>query len=157
MHKILHMLKLLPLRLAVMTCTASAVLCWSCDDQDQGLTSVLTTGYWLAEQNDNAGMMLTFAPSGHIFCYSCAPAAGGSYDAYYDSSLTAFYKYAVDFDNGRLCFLPDQWFDILVLDESVLSLSADDGTAMRFSKVDAGSVNVVSPEQFQLLHPDFVQ
>lgn len=131
--------------------------CWSCDNKDQGLTAVLTDGYWLSEQNDQTGLMLNFAPSGQIFCYACAPAAEGGYDAYYDSSLTVFYKYAVDFDNGRLCFLPDQWFDILVLDDKVLSLGADDGTALRFSKVDAGSVNVVSPEQFQLLHHDRIQ
>ena len=114
----------------------------------------LTDGYWLSQQIDMPEFIISFSSSGQSFCYVCATSDDGGYDAYYDSSLTSFYKYAVDVANGRLCFMPDQWFDILILNENILSLCADDGTMLRFTKVNADSVNVVSPEQFRQLHPD---
>ena len=134
------------------------LLCWGCDSGSDGLMADLTDGYWLADATeDSEAFMISFSDSGQVFSYVCAAADNGGFDAYYDSSFTDFYKYAVDISNKRLCFLPDRWFDILVLNKNTLTLGADDNSSLKFSKIGFDDVNVVSPEQFFLLHPDFPQ
>ena len=118
----------------------------------------LTEGYWRSESPQlSPDFMINFSDTGQVFCYVFAPSGNGGYDAYYDSSFTEFYKYAVDISNKRLCFLPDRWFDILVLNKNVLTLGADDGDGLKFSKIGFDEVEILSPEQFLELHPSSQQ
>mgnify|MGYP001029708467 CR=1 FL=1 len=121
--------------------------------KEEELMQELTRGYW-QEETSQAQRLVRFSDSEQIFYYVCSgPDAAGGYDACYDTSIQTYTKYAIDFRNGRLCLLPDAWYDILVLNGSTLTLSGDDGENVKFMKIPAEAVRIISREEFLDKHP----
>lgn len=126
----------------------------SCEDnEEEQIMTDLMDGYWLEAQLSNDATLVKFGDSGHVFYYICTEGdAPGIYDAYYDVASQLHTRYAVDVCNGRLCLLPDAWYDIVVLNGSSMTLS--DGTeSVKFTKVPQGNVNVLSDEEYFDRHP----
>lgn len=129
-------------------------LSFSCEDEDLDQTDDLTAGYW-ACQTEADVPLIRFYPSGEMLYFLYAPnGVEGGYDAAcYDAELNL--RYAVDFENGRLCYLPSMWFDILVLNESTLTIRTDDGLNIKYAKIRSSSVNLMSKEEFYNKYPEY--
>ena len=56
--------------------------------------------------------------------------------------------------SGTGGLLPDAWYDILVLNSTTLTLGTDDGETVKFIKVPAESVTVMSREEYLDKHPE---
>lgn len=137
-------------------CVLSFALHSCAEDREETLLRDLTDGYWLQEEAPDQPLM-RFSGSEQLFYYiHSAPDATGRYDACYDTSIQPYTKYAIDFRNGRLCLFPDRWYDILVLDASTLSLGDDEGGYVKFIKIPAGSVTVLTLEEYRDRHPEAV-
>lgn len=132
----------------------SAVLSLSgCNSREDDLLTYLTEGYWVQEGEPDAPL-LHFSASGHLFYYIFTPTGQpGRYDACYDPASQQYTKYAVDLPNSRLCFLPDQWYDINVLIPSTLTLSAGK-EVVKFNKTDPAGVRILSAEEYFSLYPE---
>ena len=141
----------------ILTLAAIPALCLlqSCDaGKEETLMNDLTEGYWREEQDENK-LLVRFSGSESLFYYACSgPDKTGRYDAYYDTSIQSYTQYAIDVRNGRLCLLPDAWYDILVLNSTTLTLGTDDGETVKFIKVPAASVTVMSREDYLDKHPE---
>lgn len=128
-------------------------LSFSCEDDDLDQMDDLTDGYW-ACQTELDVPFIRFSSSGEMRYYLYAP--NGVKDGYdvasFDDGLNL--RYAVDFENGRLCYLPSMWFDILVLNENTLTIRTDDGLNIKYAKIRSSSVNLMSIEDFYNKHPE---
>lgn len=135
---------------------AVALLATGCEDVQETAMEELTDGYWVPADTAEAQYLISFDRAWRMFYYQCVP-VGKGFDACYDAAVQPHSGYAVDAVNGRLCFLPNEWYDILVLDATTLTLSSSDGqNTVRFVKV-AGKVVVLSPEEFRERHPEAVE
>ncbi len=131
---------------------AVALLATGCEDVQETAMEELTDGYWVPDTTD-ASYLISFDRSWRMFYYQCVP-VGKGFDACYDAAVQPHSGYAVDAVNGRLCFLPNEWYDILLLDATTLTLSSSDRqNTVRFVKAE-GKVIVLSPEEFRERHPE---
>lgn len=126
----------------------------SCEkSEEEQVMADLMDGYWLEVEPSGDAPLVKFGDSGQLFYYVCAESdAAGVYDAYYNVASQLHTRYAVDASNGRLCLLPNTWYDIVVLNGSALTLN--DGTeSVKFTKVPQDNVNVLSSEDYFDKHP----
>ncbi len=145
-------------RIANFICLMLAcVMTVGCKDKPPVQVVDLTTGYWLREDDPQEPLM-RFDEEGRLFFYVYTVRTGTEdcYDAYYDVSAKYYTRYAIDIENGRICFLPGMWYDLLVLTDEVLTLGDDQGNGLRYVKLSDRRVNVMSREDFYDRYPDFV-
>ena len=142
-------------KIIMMFALSAALSCFvSCEDnEEEQIMTDLMDGYWMEMQPSGDAPLVKFGASGHVFYYVYVESdVAGIYDAYYDVASQLHTRYAVDVCNGRLCLLPDAWYDIVVLNGSSMTLS--DGTeSVKFTKVPQGNVNVLSDEEYFDRHP----
>lgn len=122
-------------------------------NEGQGVMPELTDGFW--EDISGNAPLVRFSESGQVFYYVYAPSDyAGRYDAYYDTSIQNYTKYAIDLSNGRFCFLPDRWYDIKVSNGSVFTLKDDAGEIVKYNKVPSSSICVMSGDDYLNKHPE---
>lgn len=132
---------------------AAALAAVSCTPAEDDPLHCLTEGYWAEEEAPQAPLM-NFSASGHLFYYIYAASdESGLYDACYDPTAQKYTKYAVDIPNGRICFLPDQWYDIKVCSPNSLILGEDEST-LKFIKIDPADVRMLPVEEYFSKHPE---
>lgn len=133
-------------------CITAMSAATGCDSREADSLTCLIEGYWVQEDAPQTPM-LNFSASGHLFYYIYSPSGEtGYYDACYDTASQAYTKYAVDMANGRICFLPDQWYDIKVITPTTLTLGADE-QVIKFTKIDPADVHMLSVEEYFSQHP----
>lgn len=138
---------------AFLVCGAALLALIACDSTEAESLKYLTEGYWAEEEAPHAPLV-NFTETGHLFyyVYTLSDETGG-YDACYDPSAQKYTKYALDLPNGRICLLPDQWYDIKVNNPSSLTLGNDDAT-LKFIKINPADVRMLSVEEYFSKHPD---
>lgn len=125
----------------------------SCDGTaEPQVPGELTDGYWRMESDYT--QLLHFSGSGHMFYYVCTPTGSDSFDACYDTSVQPHTRYAIDMPNGRICLLPDTWYDIAVLTVEAFTLGTDDGQSIKYAKVPSAAVRLLTEEEYHDLYPE---
>lgn len=124
----------------------------SCEDTEETYMDNLTDGYWLPVSG-TPGYMMQYRESGILFYYDYKATGRGYYDACVVVDENVASDYAIDIQNSRICILPDEWYDVLVLNARNLTLSNTEGVNYKYLDVEEDDVTVMSADQFYRKYP----
>lgn len=126
------------------------VMLYGCENEDSVIPEELYNGFWM--ENQGEGRLLHFNPEGSVSNY-IYDFSHGTYYAYQDPLWEEDNRYLMDPENNMLFINPGQWFYILYLTHTTLTL--DDGEArINFIKYGDEKIRVVSKDEFDEIFPE---
>lgn len=129
-----------------------ACLLCSCEVEVFQSEDNLCNGYWY-QPSDRSAPMMQFDSDGEVIYLTWRyEAAEEMFYVRHDDDMDG--RYIMDVENSTLCLLPDQWYDIYILSERIMTLSDGHGRTVEMANIPEDMVTVLSDREFRRKYPD---